>query len=52
MGTKYAGGHGESAPSSGERVRNEASARGRAWRWVVVVPKRTVTWDNHKLSGR
>lgn len=52
MGTKYAGGHGEAAPASGERVRNDATARGRAWRWVVVVPQRTVTWDNHKLSGR
>jgi hypothetical protein len=52
MGTKYAGGHGESAPVSGERVRNDATARGRAWRWVVVVPDRTVTWDNHKLPRR
>ncbi len=52
MGTKYAGGHGEPAPASGERVRNDATARGRAWRWVVVVPERTVTWDNHKLPSR
>ncbi len=52
MGTKYAGGHGESAPASGERVRNDATARGRAWRWVVVAPERTVSWDNHKLPSR
>jgi len=52
MGTKYAGGHGEAAPSPGNRVRNDATARGRAWRWVVVVPQRMVTWDNHKLPGR
>jgi nitroimidazol reductase NimA-like FMN-containing flavoprotein (pyridoxamine 5'-phosphate oxidase superfamily) len=50
MGTKYAGGHGEVRPASGERVRNEATARGRFWRWVVVEPDRLVTWDNHKLS--
>ena len=31
MGTKYAGGHGESA----EPRKNESSARGRHWRWVV-----------------
>ena len=50
MGTKYAGGHGEAAPTDGERVRNAASARGRAWRWVVFEPDRVVTWDNHKLK--
>ena len=52
MGTKYSGGHGEAAASSGEKVRNGASARGRAWRWVVVQPERTVTWDNHKIKPR
>ena len=50
MGTHYAGGHGEQAPATGERVRNEASARGRSWRWVVLEPRRVVTWDNHKLG--
>ena len=50
MGTKYDGGHGE-APQGGT-VRNAASARGRAWRWVVVQPDRTVSWDNHKLPKR
>lgn len=49
MGTKYAGGHGETAPEPGERVRNPASARGRSWRWVVVTPRRVVSWDNFKL---
>lgn len=52
MGTKYAGGHGEAAPASGEKVRNEASARGSTWRWVVVQPDRTVTWDNFKIPRR
>ena len=52
MGTKYAGGHGETAPAAGERVRNEASARGRSWRWVVFQPDHVVTWDNHKLGDR
>ena len=50
MGTKYAGGHGEAAPEPGTKVRNEASARGRMWRWVVLEPERTVSWDNHKLG--
>lgn len=50
MGTKYDGGHGETA--RGGKVRNEASARGRAWRWVVVEPTTTVTWDNFKLPSR
>ena len=50
MGTKYAGGHGEAAPPSGEKVRNGASARGSKWRWVVVQPDRTVSWDNFKIK--
>jgi nitroimidazol reductase NimA-like FMN-containing flavoprotein (pyridoxamine 5'-phosphate oxidase superfamily) len=45
MGTKYAGGHGEPA----ERRRNDATARGRNWRWVRFEPDRLVTWDNFKL---
>jgi len=52
MGTKYAGGHGEAAPPSGEKVRNGASARGRSWRWIVVEPTNLVTWDNFKLAKR
>jgi nitroimidazol reductase NimA-like FMN-containing flavoprotein (pyridoxamine 5'-phosphate oxidase superfamily) len=50
MGTKYDGGHGETA--QGGKVRNGASARGRSWRWIVVTPDKTVTWDNHKLPTR
>jgi nitroimidazol reductase NimA-like FMN-containing flavoprotein (pyridoxamine 5'-phosphate oxidase superfamily) len=48
MGAKYAGGHGESA----EPRRNESTARGRHWRWVVVTPEKVVTWDNHKIRPR
>lgn len=48
MGAKYAGGHGEPR----EARRNESSARGRHWRWVVVMPERSVTWDNHKIKPR
>jgi nitroimidazol reductase NimA-like FMN-containing flavoprotein (pyridoxamine 5'-phosphate oxidase superfamily) len=48
MGKKYAGGHGESA----EPRRNESSARGRHWRWVVIQPEKLVTWDNHKIKPR
>ena len=47
MGTKYAGGHGESA----EPRRNDSSARGRHWRWVVFTPSHTVTWDNFKIAA-
>ncbi len=46
MGSKYAGGHGESA----EPVRNNATARGRHWRWVRFEPTKTVTWDNFKIK--
>jgi nitroimidazol reductase NimA-like FMN-containing flavoprotein (pyridoxamine 5'-phosphate oxidase superfamily) len=52
MGTKYAGGHGEAAPAPGEKVRNEASARGSKWRWVVIEPTNIVTWDNFKIPRR
>lgn len=45
MGTKYAGGHGEPA----EPRKNESTARGRHWRWVVFTPEKTVTWDNFKI---
>ena len=48
MGAKYAGGHGE--PS--EPRRNEATARGSDWRWVVVTPEKIVTWDNFKIPKR
>lgn len=47
MGAKYAGGHGEAA----EPRRNESTARGRNWRWIVLTPERLVTWDNHKLEA-
>jgi len=50
MGTKYAGGHGEAAPAPGAKVRNEASARGRSWRWIVLEPTHLVTWDNTKIG--
>lgn len=47
MGAKYAGGHGEPR----EATRNNSSARGRNWRWVVITPEKTVTWDNFKLPN-
>jgi nitroimidazol reductase NimA-like FMN-containing flavoprotein (pyridoxamine 5'-phosphate oxidase superfamily) len=47
MGSKYAGGHGGAAVPA----RNESTARGRNWRWVVFTPDRIVTWDNHKLAA-
>ncbi|HUR76901.1 MAG TPA: pyridoxamine 5'-phosphate oxidase family protein [Acidimicrobiales bacterium] len=52
MGTKYAGGHGEAPPEDpSELIRNESSARGSSWRWVVVVPDRIVSWDNAKIAA-
>lgn len=52
MGTKYAGGHGEAAPEDPTQpIRNESSARGKSWRWVVVVPDRIVSWDNKKIAA-
>ena len=49
MGTKYDGGHGETA--TGGKGRNDASARGRMGRWVGVEPTKIVTWDNEKIPG-
>jgi nitroimidazol reductase NimA-like FMN-containing flavoprotein (pyridoxamine 5'-phosphate oxidase superfamily) len=47
MGTKYAGGHGESP----DPIRNDTTARGRSWRWVRFEPERVVSWDNFKLAN-
>lgn len=50
MGPKYAGGHGEPAPTSTDGLVFAPTARGRSWRWVVFTPTHVVTWDNHKLA--
>ena len=50
MGTKYHGGHGE--PAIGDPAPYGATARGSSWRWVVLTPNRTVTWDNKKIRRR
>lgn len=50
MGTKYAGGHGETGAE--KRVRYPLTASGRSARWVVFEPDRMITWDNHKLPKR
>jgi nitroimidazol reductase NimA-like FMN-containing flavoprotein (pyridoxamine 5'-phosphate oxidase superfamily) len=50
MGPKYAGGHGEPAPTSTDGLVFAPMARGRSWRWVVFTPTHVVTWDNHKLA--
>ena len=44
-GEKYRSGHGSEAKPM------EASARGRNWRWVVITPTHTVTWDNTKIPA-
>lgn len=45
MGEKYAdGGFGDPA-----NRRNQSTAMGRNWRWVVVSPDRCFSWDNRKL---
>lgn len=49
MGAKYAGGHGE---ASAAPRRNDATARGRNWRWVRFEPAKLVTWDNQKIKPR
>lgn len=48
MGEKYAqGGFG----STGKR-RNESTAMGKNWRWIVFTPERCFSWDNTKLPVR
>ncbi len=52
MGTKNAGGHGEAPPEDPPQpIRNASIARGKSWRWVVVEPHRTVSWDNFKIAA-
>ena len=48
MGRKYDGGHGR--PPVNDPPPNDATAAGRNRRWIVVVPERMVSWDNHKLG--
>lgn len=48
MGRKYNGGHGR-APAD-DPPPNASTAAGRSRRWIVVVPERSVTWDNFKLG--
>ena len=47
MGAKYAAGR----EQPGDGAKNTSSARGRNWRWVVLEPEKTVTWDNTKLEA-
>jgi len=48
MGAKYAGG----GFGSGGKPRNESTAMGRSWRWLVFTPERCSSWDNAKLTKR
>jgi nitroimidazol reductase NimA-like FMN-containing flavoprotein (pyridoxamine 5'-phosphate oxidase superfamily) len=48
MGRKYNGGHGRDPVD--DPPPNDATAGGRSRRWIVVVPERSVTWDNTKLG--
>lgn len=48
MGRKYNGGHGSPAVEDPQPV--AATATGANRRWVVLEPKRIVTWDNYKLD--
>ena len=52
MGSKYAGGHGEPDPVAVPAPPFAAAAKGKNWRWVVVQPEHTVTWDNFKIPKR
>ncbi len=48
-GRKYDGGHGE--PARGDDALPMAqTAAGRTRRWIVVTPRSTISWDNHKLG--
>jgi len=48
MGRKYAqGGFGNPA-----NTRNESTAMGKDWRWIVFTPERAFSWDNGKLPRR
>jgi len=47
MGQKYLqGGFGNAKP------RNESTAMGKDWRWIVLTPQRAFSWDNSKLPKR
>jgi len=48
IGTKYAGGHGETDPTP---QRRDTTASGETNRWVVFTPSRVVTWDNAKIAA-
>jgi nitroimidazol reductase NimA-like FMN-containing flavoprotein (pyridoxamine 5'-phosphate oxidase superfamily) len=48
IGTKYAGGHGETNATA---QRRDSTANGDTNRWVVFTPDRLVSWDNPKISA-
>jgi nitroimidazol reductase NimA-like FMN-containing flavoprotein (pyridoxamine 5'-phosphate oxidase superfamily) len=48
MGRKYNGGHGR--PPVADPPANAATGGGRNRRWIVVVPRHVVSWDNFKLG--
>lgn len=48
MGAKYAMGGFGTAGSS----RNQSTAMGDDWRWIVFTPERGFSWDNKKLPQR
>lgn len=47
IGAKYAEGGFGSA-----KLRNESTAMGKNWRWIVFTPERSFSWDNTKLPKR
>lgn len=48
MGVKYREGGFGTSPST----RNDSTAMGSDWRWVVVTPERGFSWDNAKARRR
>jgi len=48
MGQKYLQGGFGSPP----KPRNESTAMGKDWRWIVFTPERGFSWDNGKLPKR
>lgn len=48
MGAKYA----KDGFGSGGSTRNESTAMGKNWRWIVFTPERGFSWDNTRIPQR
>ena len=48
MGAKYA----NDGFGSGGSTRNESTAMGKNWRWIVFTPERGFSWDNSRIPKK